>query len=208
MKRIDSQTMEAFKRCTMRIANKTRPQQMNRRSRRRAAKLSQEEHGEVAARGILRCRSCGMEKTLAEFGTTRAGGRTYVRRGCRTCEAAHLAHWRNENQRRIWECNARYKCKRYGITLDQYRAMLQEQRYLCANCGQSLPERGHAIDHDHRTGMVRGIVHSHCNLVIGNAGESIELLGNAIRYLECHRMRPSPQQTSKSPDHKERSIFT
>lgn len=65
--------------------------------------------------------------------------------------------------------------------------MLTRQNGRCAICDRPLPTKGQTIDHDHRTGAVRGIVHSQCNLIIGNAGDDPQVLSHAIQYLHQHR---------------------
>lgn len=74
--------------------------------------------------------------------------------------------------------------------------MLAEQKHLCAICQRPLPLKGQTLDHDHKTGAVRGIVHSQCNLMIGNAAEKIELLEHAIDYLKDHHARRSMVDTA------------
>ncbi len=61
----------------------------------------------------------------------------------------------------------------YGITLEQYNKMFENQKGLCAICG--LPEthknmyglKGLSIDHNHNTNKVRGLLCNNCNLAIG-----------------------------------------
>lgn len=50
---------------------------------------------------------------------------------------------------------------RYGITLDEYKAMLEKQGFLCALC-QAAPATH--VDHDHYDGRIRGILCGPCNL--------------------------------------------
>jgi hypothetical protein len=83
--------------------------------------------------------------------------------------------------------NAQLKYK-YGITLEQRDAMFAEQGHACAICGTAAPARSNkhqnwAVDHDHRTGAVRGILCHPCNLLLGNALDSPDTLAKAIRYL-------------------------
>jgi hypothetical protein len=82
--------------------------------------------------------------------------------------------------------------KKFGISIEEYEAMLAEQNGVCAICKQ--PERalnGYTkevasmpVDHDHGTGKVRGLLCSHCNRALGLFQDNIKILNSAINYLE------------------------
>lgn len=79
--------------------------------------------------------------------------------------------------------------KSYGITADDYEAMLSEQEGVCAICGSDDPgTRDHRkrlhVDHDHETGRVRGLLCSPCNRLLGQASDSPKILRSAADYLE------------------------
>ena len=63
--------------------------------------------------------------------------------------------------------------------------MLKDQNYCCAICKKHQDEfdRRLAIDHDHSTGEIRGLLCSNCNASIGYALDDISILQNAISYL-------------------------
>ena len=78
------------------------------------------------------------------------------------------------------------RIKKYGITVDQYRIMLEVQSGLCAIC-RRLPTRSRkllCVDHCHETGRVRGLLCSACNTAIGLLGDSRERLLAAADYLK------------------------
>ncbi len=74
--------------------------------------------------------------------------------------------------------------RRYGITEGQYSALLLEQGGRCAIC-REFPAEGEnlAVDHDHKTKRVRGLLCHRCNRALGQFGESPDLLRSAIAYL-------------------------
>lgn len=82
---------------------------------------------------------------------------------------------------------------RYGIGPDEYDAMFEQQRGLCAVCGEPPDEtntRAHwggklCVDHDHDTGQVRGLLCNDCNLAVGY-GKSPDNLRAAADYLQRH----------------------
>ena len=71
---------------------------------------------------------------------------------------------------------------RYGLTPDGVRQLLDKQRWTCPITGDKLTESSH-VDHCHKTGKVRGVLSPRANLLLGKAGDSIEILQRAIRYL-------------------------
>ena len=65
--------------------------------------------------------------------------------------------------------------------------MLEEQGGVCAICGGDENGRTLAVDHDHQTGQIRGLLCSKCNVAIGYLSDSLEILKNAFAYLEKHK---------------------
>lgn len=79
-----------------------------------------------------------------------------------------------------------YLRRRFGITHDDYDLMLSKQNNRCAICGR-MPrngERSLVVDHDHNTGVVRGLLCGKCNTSLGTFGDSIEGLKRAVAYIE------------------------
>ena len=75
----------------------------------------------------------------------------------------------------------------YGITIDEYDKMFEEQNGVCAICSTFEVEntRGRlCIDHDHRDGRVRGLLCIGCNTAIGSLKDDINLFLEAIKYLQ------------------------
>lgn len=79
----------------------------------------------------------------------------------------------------------------YGLSVEEYDAMLLAQDGKCAICGKedsgSIKKgvlRRMYVDHDHITGIVRGLLCERCNLVLGNIHDDIEIARNIILYLE------------------------
>lgn len=71
---------------------------------------------------------------------------------------------------------------KYGITLDDYDAMVAHQRGRCAIC-ETVPANGLVIDHNHDTGEVRGLLCGSCNTGIGHLGDDPSRLVTASIYL-------------------------
>lgn len=79
--------------------------------------------------------------------------------------------------------------RRFGITEEDYLRMLDAQGHACAICGTTTPGTAgvFAVDHDHTTGAVRGLLCRSCNVGIGNLGDDIARLQKAIEYLDHYR---------------------
>lgn len=75
--------------------------------------------------------------------------------------------------------------KNYGITEAEYFEIFEAQGRKCAICGNKPKKQRFAVDHDHKTGQVRGILCSWCNhRLLGGAHDSIDYLRGGIAYLE------------------------
>lgn len=75
---------------------------------------------------------------------------------------------------------------RYGITLEIYNRIFEEQAGCCAICGKHQIEfkRRLAVDHCHSSGHVRGLLCTRCNLGLGCFNDGTKLLSSAINYLD------------------------
>ena len=80
---------------------------------------------------------------------------------------------------------AKHLKRTYGLTLIDYDNLLNRQLGVCAICGSS-DSFGHgrfAVDHNHLTGKVRGLLCSKCNTGLGFFKDSPKLLLKAVSYL-------------------------
>jgi len=71
----------------------------------------------------------------------------------------------------------------YNLTPEDFKEILQSQNNTCAICKKAFTATPH-IDHDHRSGDVRGLLCRSCNIGIGHFEDDTERLKNAISYLE------------------------
>lgn len=84
----------------------------------------------------------------------------------------------------------RNNLRRYGISLEQYDNMLLKQNGVCAICKQYETMKNKkgticnlSVDHDHETGLVRGLLCRNCNVGLGNFSDDIRVMRVAIAYL-------------------------
>lgn len=108
----------------------------------------------------------------------------HMRRDAKWCSlrCAHAA----QRVRLGSESKRRTHLRAYGLTLDDYTAMLTAQGGRCAICGAASSDatkRRLAVDHCHGTGRVRGLLCGKCNIGIGQFNHDPDLLTKAIEYL-------------------------
>ena len=75
--------------------------------------------------------------------------------------------------------------RRFGLTLEDYDKMFEVQSGCCAICNvhQSKLDLRLAVDHDHETGKIRGLVCRDCNFFLGHLEKNYSLLSRALEYL-------------------------
>ena len=102
-------------------------------------------------------------------------------------------HYNNNKEKINANRKERYKTvgkeihlfKQYGITVDDYNAIFTEQNGKCGICEthQSELKQALSVDHNHKTGEVRGLLCHNCNIGIGYLKDDVNILQNAIQYL-------------------------
>jgi hypothetical protein len=72
--------------------------------------------------------------------------------------------WREEEKKRKERAHGQYVDKTYGISAEDYRRLYEAQGRRCAICKRATgAARRLAVDHDHKTGEVRGLLCKPCN---------------------------------------------
>jgi nucleoside 2-deoxyribosyltransferase len=120
-----------------------------------------------------RCRGCVASRDAA---THKANPEKRAARNHRW----HLAHKEQvSNNRRL---------RKYGITNDDVRKMLERQYYRCLGCLVSISFNA-CVDHNHETGEVRGMLCDNCNRTLGQTKENKEILRRLMAYLDYDRSK-------------------
>ena len=129
-----------------------------------------------------RCTKCGEDKDLHEF-SKEPRSPDGVTAQCKSCRNQYQKEWVKRKGGAMY-----HRTVRYGMSPNEYEELLEEQLNRCACCGSSDPKRkaGFVIDHDHQTGQVRGLLCHSCNIGIGQLGDSISGLTQALNYLRKH----------------------
>lgn len=125
----------------------------------------------LLAEGKKACPRCGEVKDLEDFpkrGTQRNGQTRYG-----YCKPCHVSYQRE-----------RKLAREYGITVEEYDRMVEAQGGRCAICERPPGANRLAVDHDHATGHVRGLLCPSCNGVLGRWADEVDRFQRAAEYLE------------------------
>lgn len=115
----------------------------------------------------------------------RCGG-TLRYRSVRTCIACAAGYSRGRHERNPKYFRKSLLKREYGMTLEEYDRLLEEQGGACAICGttDAAPHDYLSVDHCHDSGIVRGLLCSACNKGIGHLRDDPSILREAANYLE------------------------
>lgn len=113
---------------------------------------------------------------------------------CRTCRNEYRrAHYRKNHEANKRQVRVE-AWKRQGIDLtwDEYETLLDQQDGRCAICNQPPDKQALHVDHCHTTGKIRALLCRTCNVALGAAQDSPELLRSMADYLETHSLTTKP----------------
>ena len=155
------------------------------------------------------CSKCKLLKTLDEFRLNKSNLSHYS--WCKRCESAYARNkYANDSeyrQKQLDDNKTDYadpivkrqkrvsSLKRsYGITLEEYEELSKLQEHKCAICLKEETSLNSsrtsilplAVDHNHSTKKVRGLLCSKCNQAVGLLKEDIEIVRRLIKYLELN----------------------
>ena len=96
---------------------------------------------------------------------------------------AYSKKWQKDNAERVRD---QYLKRRFGISLKVYDFLFTRQKGCCAICGikqSKFPKRAFAVDHNHKTKKIRGLLCDPCNRGLGYFKDNPKLLYKALGYL-------------------------
>lgn len=140
--------------------------------------------------GMRECTICEKTLPLSDF-YVHGIRKTTTHSECKECNKQRSKELRKLNPSRSKEAVRRFHLKKnYGLTWDRFIDLCKLQNNCCAICGApfdpNVRDRKAHVDHDHKTGVVRGILCGFCNTGIGMLRDDISLLESAIFYLRSH----------------------
>jgi hypothetical protein len=85
--------------------------------------------------------------------------------------------------------------RNFNLSINDYNTMMQEQKGVCAICKRTetlkktnrTSVRRLSVDHDHKTGKVRGLLCNRCNVILGKIEDNTILLNTMIKYLQNNK---------------------
>lgn len=137
------------------------------------------------------CLSCKETYPLDRFRDYRYQGKIFPGSKCDPCMGDYRSRL-NRQRRDNPEYRLAERVKRYGITPEQHNNQLAAQNGCCPICEEALEKS--VIDHDHSCCEVsngytcgecnRGLLCSRCNILLGMSKDRLDILKNALSYLE------------------------
>lgn len=134
------------------------------------------------------CKSCKKLRQNKSFYIS------YTRKGtsilsseCKDCSKKRTITYGKKNKDKRYSATIKHL---YGITKEDYEKLLKDQNNKCKIClGKEThkSKKKFNIDHCHKTGKVRGLLCNRCNVGLGRFRDNINILKNAIEYLECQK---------------------
>ena len=126
------------------------------------------------------CRSCGIDKPFSEFSKEKRkkdGLKLY----CKPCENARFKAWREKNLEEILlKDRIKHYVRKYGLSKEKALELVEDRNGICEICNE---HKLLVVDHHHDTGMVRGMICSFCNSMVGYSRENPDILSSCIEYL-------------------------
>jgi hypothetical protein len=125
------------------------------------------------------CKKCNKNKDIGQFSVSK----NKIQSWCKECVRENI-----KNKRDNYSTDEHKNSKlieKYGITTKYYKSLYDHQGGACAICKTRQMPLG--VDHDHKTGLIRGLLCDSCNKIIGFAYDSPEVLTAAADYLERHK---------------------
>lgn len=149
----------------------------------------------------LTCKSCGEEKPIIKFARSPNSHIGFSRK-CLVCVSNDAKRPDAKTRRKDYQRMVVVE-RQYGLPYGQYQQMLKQQGNVCAICKKPETRRikgkvvSLCVDHDHKTGAVRGLICRKCNGAIGMLGDDEILVREALRYLMKYRRKLSSGESGK-----------
>lgn len=139
------------------------------------------------------CKRCGVSTPISQFrkDPRLLHGRRNICHQCRR-DADNNRYGANKAAGRLKQKKVNLK-HTYGISLEQFYSMCEAQEHRCKTCNahQSELSQSLCVDHDHKTGKIRGLLCKPCNSALGFTKENKATLVNLINYINFYSESPN-----------------
>ena len=148
------------------------------------------------------CQSCKLDKPTEEFHKSKRNS-DGLKPNCKACRkieavvyrtkypekvAANTKKWyaNNPEKRKAVYRNKGWRDAGVNMTYPRYLLMLEERGHRCDICKRldSDLNKALAVDHEHKTGLIRGLLCHDCNMVVGKMNDDPDMLRRAAEYLK------------------------
>lgn len=141
----------------------------------------------ICPRCRAHCKRCDVELTEKTHCRTGSRRNQYF---CKSCVAETVRNSRDKLKQRDYDL-----LRNYGITVNEYESMLEDQGGVCWICQNPPKNNRLSVDHRHEKGekrrnprekrpRVRGLLCWHCNLALGKFNDDPYLMRRAADYIE------------------------
>lgn len=140
------------------------------------------EHGER----VKICVDCKESLTMEHYSINKKG---HPQARCKKCNPVF--------------CRQSDLARKYGISVEDYRFMVENQNNTCEICGGvNTDGRPLFVDHCHKSGKVRSLLCHSCNAGIGCFKDDESLLEKAINYLKFHKVKTAEENNERRSSRK------
>lgn len=150
-----------------------------------------EENTAILADGSRRCRECNRirakEYWVRKYGEPGPHYQTLKTHCPQGHEYTEENTYRNSASRQCKTCiRERNLLRDFGITIAQYEEMLEAQGGVCWACKTAPTKKSLAVDHNHTTGAIRGLLCHPCNVALGLLREDRVIIASLVEYLDFY----------------------
>ena len=146
---------------------------------------------------MKKCYTCKEVKPLDDYtkSTTNKDG---LRGSCKPCRTNYTKEYFKRNVDSQRRHSRTSNLKKFGVDAQWYYDTLDKQGGCCDICGDTMnttritkrtPNPRFAVDHDHKTGKLRGLLCCRCNRTLGLFKDNQSSIEKAIKYLERHNSK-------------------
>ena len=127
---------------------------------------------------------CSLDRLYWPFDRFPRNSKGSLMAACRDCSRRRARQWTADNSEQVRTRQRWYRLrKKYGLTKEGYDWLFAQQNGVCAICRKPAKNYSLSVDHDHETGVVRGLLCVTCNYLVGLIEGRPDVYDAVQRYL-------------------------